>query len=120
MVKNAVQGNHKVNIHYLFFPRQRVIYDLFQVEDQVRIPAQEQRVHWLRFSPIEEHFYRQQHQLCRADALKRFDTFGGSMSTKLSCVDRRTINALLQPLLRLRQACIHPQMVCWPANGLII
>jgi len=31
---------------------------------QINIPKQTEHVHWLSFSPIEEHFYRKQHILC--------------------------------------------------------
>ena len=31
------------------------------VLDQIDIPAQTDQLHWLQFSPVEEHFYRRQH-----------------------------------------------------------
>ena len=75
-----------------------------QVIDQVQIPAQTDVVHWLKFSPIEEHFYRQQHDLCRNDALGRFLKFSGiRMTSQLSTVNHQTLKILLNPLLRLRQ-----------------
>ena len=74
-----------------------------QVMDQVQIPPQEELVHWLKFSPLEDHFYQQQHQLCKADAMQRFFKFRGNPGAKISSVDRHTINHLLFPLLRLRQ-----------------
>ena len=89
-----------------------------QVLDQIRVPPQSEEVHWLNFSPVEEHFYKQQAIDCAHDALERLNKFkernGGGpeiLSTKLSNLDASTVNSLLAPLLRLRQACVHPQMV---------
>ena len=86
-----------------------------QVADQIGIPPQTERTHWLDFSPVEEHFYGQQAAQCSRDAMERLDKFVGNdparLAVKLSALDSWTTNALLFPLLRLRQACVHPQMV---------
>ena len=75
-----------------------------QVIDQVKIPPQTEVVHWLKFSPIEEHFYRQQHDVCRNDALARFLKFKNiQLTSQLSTVNHQTLKILLFPLLRLRQ-----------------
>ena len=79
------------------------------VLDQIDIPDQTEETHWLGFSPVEEHYYRQQHIEVSRDMitnLKRYDP-----TLKLSSMDRKTLSTLLQPLLRLRQACCHPQAV---------
>jgi E3 ubiquitin-protein ligase SHPRH len=31
------------------------------VLDQLGLPTQSEKIHWLKFSPVEEHFYRQQY-----------------------------------------------------------
>lgn len=72
--------------------------------------------HWLTFSPVEEHFYGQQASQCARDAMERLNKFVGKdnperWSVNLSKLDSWTANSLLFPLLRLRQACVHPQMV---------
>ncbi len=41
---------------------------LQDVLDQINIPLQTEEVHWLSFSPIEEHFYRRQHIECSREA----------------------------------------------------
>ncbi|KAK7903925.1 hypothetical protein WMY93_016532 [Mugilogobius chulae] len=64
---------------------------------QIQIPAQTEEVHWLRFSPVEGHFYHRQHESIT------------DWSLKLGALDRRTVHTILGPLLRLRQACCHPQ-----------
>ncbi|KAL3881583.1 hypothetical protein ACJMK2_028004 [Sinanodonta woodiana] len=79
--------------------------------DQIHLPGQTQTVHWLTFSPVEDHFYRQQYHECSRLALERLSKWTDKKDTRLSSLDRHSINQLLYPLLRLRQACCHPQAV---------
>ena len=81
------------------------------VLNQIDIPAQTEEVHWLRFSPVEEAFYRRQHIECTNEAIQKFKRLAIDPSTKLSQLDRQTLASILGPLLRLRQTCCHPQMV---------
>lgn len=39
-----------------------------QVSDELGLPPQDERFSWLRFSPVEAHFYRQQHERCAVKA----------------------------------------------------
>ncbi|XP_054470083.1 E3 ubiquitin-protein ligase SHPRH [Anoplopoma fimbria] len=80
------------------------------VIDQIQIPPQTEEVHWLRFSPVEGHFYHRQHEVCSQDALVKIRKIS-DWSLKLGSLDRRTVHTILCPLLRLRQACCHPQAV---------
>ncbi|XP_078069477.1 E3 ubiquitin-protein ligase SHPRH isoform X2 [Mustelus asterias] len=80
------------------------------VLDQIQIPPQTEEVHWLQFSPVERHFYHRQHEICSQDALQKLRKIS-DWSIKLSSLDRRTVGSILYPLLRLRQACCHPQAV---------
>ncbi|XP_063299658.1 E3 ubiquitin-protein ligase SHPRH isoform X1 [Pelobates fuscus] len=80
------------------------------VLDQIQIPPQTEEVHWLHFSPVERHFYHRQHEVCCQDALVKLRKIS-DWSLKLSSLDRRTVSSILYPLLRLRQACCHPQAV---------
>ncbi|XP_017277058.1 E3 ubiquitin-protein ligase SHPRH [Kryptolebias marmoratus] len=80
------------------------------VIDQIQIPPQTEEVHWLCFSPVEGHFYHRQHEVCSQDALVKLRKIS-DWSLKLGSLDRRTVNSILYPLLRLRQACCHPQAV---------
>ncbi|XP_053147143.1 E3 ubiquitin-protein ligase SHPRH isoform X2 [Hemicordylus capensis] len=80
------------------------------VLDQIQIPPQTEDVHWLHFSPVERHFYHRQHEVCCQDALAKLRKIS-DWSLKLSSLDRRTVASILYPLLRLRQACCHPQAV---------
>ncbi|CAK6966018.1 E3 ubiquitin-protein ligase SHPRH [Scomber scombrus] len=80
------------------------------VIDQIQIPPQTEEVHWLHFSPVEGHFYHRQHEVCSQDALVKLRKIS-DWSLKLGSLDRRTVTTILNPLLRLRQACCHPQAV---------
>lgn len=80
------------------------------VIDQIQIPPQTEEVHWLHFSAVEGHFYHRQHEVCSQDALVKLRKIS-DWSLKLGSLDRRTVNTILCPLLRLRQACCHPQAV---------
>ncbi|XP_033916551.1 E3 ubiquitin-protein ligase SHPRH [Melopsittacus undulatus] len=80
------------------------------VIDQIQIPPQTENVHWLHFSPVERHFYHRQHEVCCQDALAKLRKIS-DWTLKLSSLGRRTVTSILYPLLRLRQACCHPQAV---------
>ncbi|NXS89426.1 SHPRH ligase, partial [Erpornis zantholeuca] len=80
------------------------------VIDQIQIPPQTENIHWLHFSPVERHFYHRQHEVCCQDALAKLRKMS-DWTLKLSSLDRRTVTSILYPLLRLRQACCHPQAV---------
>ncbi|KAJ8291165.1 hypothetical protein GJAV_G00022160 [Gymnothorax javanicus] len=80
------------------------------VIDQIQIPPQTEEAHWLNFSPVEGHFYRRQHEVCSQDALAKLRKIS-DWALKLGSLDRRTVHTILTPLLRLRQACCHPQAV---------
>nr|XP_033793202.1 E3 ubiquitin-protein ligase SHPRH isoform X2 [Geotrypetes seraphini]XP_033793203.1 E3 ubiquitin-protein ligase SHPRH isoform X2 [Geotrypetes seraphini] len=80
------------------------------VIDQIQIPPQTEDVHWLHFSPVERHFYHRQHEVCCQDALAKLRKIS-DWTLKLGSLDRRTVTSILYPLLRLRQACCHPQAV---------
>ena len=80
------------------------------VLDQINIPKQTEEIHWLSFSPVEEHFYRRQHIDSSREAVARIKKFK-NQEMRLSEMDRNSVNALLLPLLRLRQSCCHPQAV---------
>lgn len=79
------------------------------VLDQIDIPEQSDEVSWLQFSPVEEHFYRRQHIEISRDMVTKLRKL--EPGTKLSALDRQSLSTLLLPLLKLRQACCHPQVI---------
>ena len=58
---------------------------------------------------MEEHFYRRQHIDISRDVVSKLRRH--EAATKLSALDRQSLSTLLLPLLKLRQACCHPQAV---------
>ncbi|XP_067124798.1 E3 ubiquitin-protein ligase SHPRH [Centruroides vittatus] len=102
--------------HGEFQPLYEVLNNYFwrtakkDVIDQLGIPEQEVKVHWLSFSPVEDHFYFRQHQECSQEAMRKINKFR-NLDIKLSSLDRHSSMQLLYPLRRLRQACCHPQAV---------
>ncbi|CAM6114787.1 unnamed protein product [Calypogeia fissa] len=46
------------------------------VKDELHLPPQDERLSWLRFSPVEAHFYRQQHEKCAAKAREMIAKYG--------------------------------------------
>nr|VDD15822.1 unnamed protein product [Brassica oleracea] len=86
------------------------------VADELQLPPQEECVSWLKFSAIEEHFYSRQHETCgnyareviqtlKRDILKR-----GHSSSDNPLITHAETAKLLNSLLKLRQACCHPQV----------
>lgn len=80
------------------------------VLDQIRIPEQKEQIHWIHFSPVEEHFYRRQHLQCANVVLSRIAQLS-SLETRLQMLRKDVLSGLISPLLGLRQACCHPQAV---------
>ncbi|PON48604.1 Cdk-activating kinase assembly factor [Trema orientale] len=92
------------------------------VADELQLPPQEEYTSWLIFSPIEEHFYQRQHETCatfarevieslKDDILKR--KVSGSLASDGSSdpfITHAEAGKLLNTLLKLRQACCHPQV----------
>ena len=57
------------------------------VLDQINIPKQAEEIHWLSFSPVEEHFYRRQHIDSSKEAVTRIKKYS-NQDMKLSEMDR--------------------------------
>ena len=83
------------------------------VAHELRLPDRTACHNKLRFSNIERHFYDRQYQACcmQADkALSNASGFRSSDATSTRQLTKREQRKLLLPLLRLRQACVHPQV----------
>ena len=83
------------------------------VAHELRLPHQTECHNKLRFSNIEKHFYHKQHQSCCTEADKALAKSRGhrlSETTNTRQLTKREERKLLLPLLRLRQACVHPQV----------
>lgn len=92
------------------------------VTEELHLPPQEECLTWLSLSPIEEHFYERQHETCanfaheviqifKDDILKQQVTgTKSSGATSDLYVTQAEAARLLNSLLKLRQACCHPQV----------
>ncbi|KAH9620305.1 hypothetical protein KSS87_014794 [Heliosperma pusillum] len=92
------------------------------VADELQLPAQEEHVSWLNFSQVEEHFYQRQHESCvdvAREVVRRFKNDilntkdpGSKLSDSMPdpFITHLEAEKLLNSLLKLRQACCHPQV----------
>ncbi|RDX63983.1 E3 ubiquitin-protein ligase SHPRH, partial [Mucuna pruriens] len=92
------------------------------VADELDLPSQEECLSWLTLSPVEEHFYQRQHETCVRDAHEVIESLRndilnrkvpGSVSSNGSSdplITHTEAGKLLNALLKLRQACCHPQV----------
>lgn len=85
-----------------------------QVSHELGLPEQEEFLTWLKFSPIEAHFYWRQHDRCARKAMEVMSKSSRSNENQEISRDRVLTHAeaakVLNPLLSLRQACCHPQI----------
>lgn len=90
------------------------------VADELELPPQEEQISWLSFYAVEEHFYQRQHETCvdfAREVLERFKSdiltregSGSSLSVSDPSITHLEATKLLNSLLKLRQACCHPQV----------
>ncbi|KAH1262852.1 E3 ubiquitin-protein ligase SHPRH [Glycine max] len=92
------------------------------VADELELPSQEECLSWLTLSPVEEHFYQRQHETCVRDAHEVIESLRsdilnrkGPDSVSLNgssdpLITHTEAGKLLNALLKLRQACCHPQV----------
>ncbi|CAN6200289.1 unnamed protein product [Urochloa humidicola] len=85
------------------------------VSSELQLPPQEECFSWLIFSPIEEYFYKKQHATCMDHAHQiirslRKESTSDSNALLNVYLSNDDIAKLLVPLLKLRQACCHPQV----------
>ncbi|KAL8247869.1 hypothetical protein R6Q59_009085 [Mikania micrantha] len=88
------------------------------VADELLLPPQEECLSWLSLTPIEEHFYQRQHETCLIYAKEVIQSFNSNISEEQtagydssdSVLTHVEAAKLLNSLLKLRQACCHPQV----------
>ena len=77
------------------------------VMNEISLPAQTEETLTLRFTPVEAHFYRRQHEECQQAVNAVLQDLRRKKQTTLD--DRASVR-VLQQVLKLRQACCHPQV----------
>ncbi|PWA98308.1 Helicase, C-terminal [Artemisia annua] len=83
------------------------------VAEELMLPPQEECLSWLSFTAIEEHFYQRQHETCLTYAREVIQSFSSNISEEHaadSVLTHVEAAKLLNSLLKLRQACCHPQV----------
>ncbi|XP_022637826.1 E3 ubiquitin-protein ligase SHPRH isoform X3 [Vigna radiata var. radiata] len=92
------------------------------VADELDLPSQEECLSWLTLSPVEEHFYQRQHETCVRDAHEVIESLRNDIlnrkgqdsislqSSSDPLITHTEAGKLLNALLKLRQACCHPQV----------
>ncbi|KAF5771200.1 putative DNA helicase chromatin regulator PHD family [Helianthus annuus] len=88
------------------------------VADELLLPPQEECLSWLSLTPIEEHFYQRQHETCLTYAREVIQSSKRNVSedqtagvdSSDSVLTHVEAAKLLNSLLKLRQACCHPQV----------
>ncbi|KAL9315887.1 hypothetical protein ACSQ67_016888 [Phaseolus vulgaris] len=92
------------------------------VADELDLPSQEECLSWLSLSPVEEHFYQRQHETCVRDAHEVIESLRNDIlnrqgpdsislqSSSDPLITHTEAGKLLNALLKLRQACCHPQV----------
>ncbi|XP_076948485.1 uncharacterized protein LOC143620741 [Bidens hawaiensis] len=88
------------------------------VADELLLPPQEECLSWLSLTAIEEHFYQRQHETCLTYAREVIHNFKSNVSEEQTAGNGSSDSVLthveaaklLNSLLKLRQACCHPQV----------
>lgn len=79
--------------------------------DELAIPEQTFTRHLLNFSATETFFYSQIHETCSKKFSERLFKSKIDDGRSLASLDKSEMKRLLEPLLNLRQACTHAQIV---------
>ncbi|XP_044756394.1 E3 ubiquitin-protein ligase SHPRH [Coccinella septempunctata] len=77
-----------------------------EVIDQIGIPKQVVKEHFLEFSAVEKFFYNKEHELCSIAFLATLKNINTNIP--LVKLDRSLLKKIMVPLLSLRQVCTHP------------
>ncbi|CAI6373127.1 unnamed protein product [Macrosiphum euphorbiae] len=98
-------------IMYNFFSKLIWRSSIEDVSSELNIPKLTHEQHWLTFSPIEKYFYRSQHDDCATNFSNCVTRLFPSLDISVKNIDRKSIYTIIEPLYKLRQACVHPQAV---------
>ncbi|KAK3126035.1 hypothetical protein QOZ80_7BG0613020 [Eleusine coracana subsp. coracana] len=122
IIRDPYERGDTVAMNYVhkFFKKIMWRSSKVHVSSELQLPPQEECFSWLIFSSIEEYFYMKQHATCMDHAHQLIRSLRNGVNRKESTSDSNTvldvplsnndIAKLLVPLLKLRQACCHPQV----------
>ncbi|RZC37273.1 E3 ubiquitin-protein ligase SHPRH [Asbolus verrucosus] len=80
-----------------------------EIIDQINIPKQTIKEHWLQFSAVEQYFYKCEHQSSCDVFLKKAKFHDPNIP--LQTLEKTSFKTVLAPLLSLRQVCTYPNSV---------
>ncbi|PKU64874.1 E3 ubiquitin-protein ligase SHPRH isoform X3 [Dendrobium catenatum] len=122
VVRDPYEREDKVAMEFIHKMFKQIMWrsSKIHVSEELQLPPQEECLLWLTLSPVEEHFYQKQHETCvrcAEEILRSFrsnsqgrECILGSESSCNSFLSHDEVAKLLWPLLKLRQACCHPQV----------
>ncbi|ONM60590.1 zinc ion binding [Zea mays] len=122
IIRDPYERGNKVAMNYAhnFFREIMWRSSKIHVSAELQLPPQEECFSWLIFSSIEEYFYKKQHATCMDHAHQIIRSLRNDTNRRESISDSNAllnvylsnddIAKLLVPLLKLRQACCHPQV----------
>uniref|UniRef100_A0A182WJB3 RING-type domain-containing protein n=1 Tax=Anopheles minimus TaxID=112268 RepID=A0A182WJB3_9DIPT len=79
------------------------------VLDQLGIPPQTERIHYIRMSDLQSYFYRGEHIQCAQAFHDKARKIG--LSLRMAQMNIQTLNLLLEPLRKLRLDCTIPSVL---------
>uniref|UniRef100_A0A182SRK5 RING-type domain-containing protein n=1 Tax=Anopheles maculatus TaxID=74869 RepID=A0A182SRK5_9DIPT len=79
------------------------------VLDQLGIPPQTERIHYIRMSDLQSYFYRGEHFQCAQAFREKARKIG--LSLRMAQMNIQTMNSLLEPLRKLRLDCTIPSVL---------
>jgi E3 ubiquitin-protein ligase SHPRH len=83
------------------------------VQDSINVPKQHNHRHLLKFRPIERHFYKDQQKNVSESVLQTLLYHNQELDSEESVdpyIPLAVFDSLSSEMLRLRQACCHPQI----------
>ncbi|XP_058066092.1 E3 ubiquitin-protein ligase SHPRH [Anopheles bellator] len=80
------------------------------VLEQLGIPPQTERVHYITMSSLQAFFYRTEHTLCACAFRQKAHGLGAS-DQSMAKLNIHTLNLLMEPLRKLRQDCTIPSVL---------
>ncbi|WVZ67083.1 hypothetical protein U9M48_016220 [Paspalum notatum var. saurae] len=116
IIRDPYEKGDRVAMNYVhtFFREIMWRSSKIHVSGELQLPPQEECFSWLIFSSIEEYFYKKQHATCMDHAHQIIRSLRNDAKRRESTSDiylsNNDIAKLLVPLLKLRQACCHPQV----------
>ncbi|KAL0274386.1 UNVERIFIED_CONTAM: hypothetical protein PYX00_006830 [Menopon gallinae] len=81
------------------------------VSDELHIPEQKVRYHFLKFTAVEQNFYMREHNISSNEFAESLRKSGLDFTRTIDSLNKAVLTRLLNPLLNLRQACSHPLAV---------